>query len=705
MNAYEEAVRHLERALTIWDRVATPDQIAGTGRIELMLRASQLAEWAGDPERALALGEQARHDVDEQAASLLAATAETRIGRALWMAGRGDDAIAHLAEARRLVPSHPPSVQLAEALAEEGRALMLAGQSRQARGRLEEALELATALAAPHVEASALNSLAVVYALAGDMERGIASGRRGLAVATEFGLGVEVHRAYVNGSQALDDAGRMQEALEMGLEGIEDARRTGFDRAAGDQLRVQAAWRLARMGRFAEAEAVIKPALEAATTPFNIAASKAIAGRLAAERGEFEVAGRLLSEAWALMQRSGGFQLIGPTQAWMVSLHLWRGELAEAKRRVAEGFERVRGAEPDLIYNGELFWLGVRVHADLVAELDASGAPDQREGAEASGREVIAELDEAINETPGGAPPEAVGFRVLAEAELSRLRGQHDPAPWRAAGEHFQALEARYLVAYTQLRAAEALCVAGTAGGAHAVSRPGAARAEAEALLAAAHAAAVAMGTRPLQEMVEDIARAHGISLATRSTPPVGDVLELLVGNRHGPRPDRLLATVMFTDIVGSTALAAKLGDREWRAVLDQHDDLVRRTVSEFGGVVIQFVGDGTLSTFDSPGRAIACACALRDRVKTLGLEIRAGVHTGEIELRGPDIGGIAVHIGARVAAFAGPSEILVSQTVADAVTGSGTQFEDRGAHDLKGVPGSWNLSAVVSVGDPVGPA
>ena len=180
---------------------------------------------------------------------MLSAAAETRIGRALWSAGRGDDAIEHLVEARRLVPADPPSVQRAEALAEEAGSLMLTGRGREARCRIEEALELARALSAPQVEAKALNTLAIVYGLFGEMQLAIAAGRRALEIATELGLTREMVRAYVNGSQAIDDAGRMREALEMGLEGIEVSRRLGFDRASGDQLRVQAAWRLARMGQ------------------------------------------------------------------------------------------------------------------------------------------------------------------------------------------------------------------------------------------------------------------------------------------------------------------------------------------------------------------------------------------------------------------------------------------------------------------------
>lgn len=176
---------------------------------------------------------------------------------------------------------------------------------------------------------------------------------------------------------------------------------------------------------------------------------------------------------------------------------------------------------------------------------------------------------------------------------------------------------------------------------------------------------------------------------------PVDEVREILTGNRRGPRSERLLATIVFTDIVGSTALAADLGDARWRDLLDRHDELVRAEVKRCGGAVVKFIGDGTLSAFDGPGRAIQCACALRETVKPLGIELRAGVHTGEIELRAGDIGGIAVHIGARVASHAARSEVLVSQTVADLVAGSGIQFEPRGAHELKGVPGTWQLSAV----------
>jgi class 3 adenylate cyclase len=175
----------------------------------------------------------------------------------------------------------------------------------------------------------------------------------------------------------------------------------------------------------------------------------------------------------------------------------------------------------------------------------------------------------------------------------------------------------------------------------------------------------------------------------------LSDVEEFLTGRRSGPRIDRVLATVLFTDIVGSTERLSKLGDARWRSQLEDHNQLVRTELRRWRGREVKTVGDGFLATFDGPARAVSCAGEIVEAVKSLGMEVRAGLHTGECELRPDDVSGIAVHIAARVMDAAGPSEVLASSTVKDLVIGSGLRFADRGAHALRGVEEPWRLYAL----------
>jgi class 3 adenylate cyclase len=175
----------------------------------------------------------------------------------------------------------------------------------------------------------------------------------------------------------------------------------------------------------------------------------------------------------------------------------------------------------------------------------------------------------------------------------------------------------------------------------------------------------------------------------------VAEIEDFVTGVRPASEPTRVLATVLFTDIVGSTQLAAEMGDDHWRELLAEHFRVARRQLDRYGGRQIKTVGDGILATFDGPARAVRCAANIRDEVAQLGLRQRAGLHTGEVELDGDDIAGLAVHIGARISAMANEGEILVSGTVKDLVIGSGLEFQDRGIHALKGVPGEWRIFAV----------
>jgi class 3 adenylate cyclase/pimeloyl-ACP methyl ester carboxylesterase len=178
-------------------------------------------------------------------------------------------------------------------------------------------------------------------------------------------------------------------------------------------------------------------------------------------------------------------------------------------------------------------------------------------------------------------------------------------------------------------------------------------------------------------------------------TPALGAIIEeFLTGTRPVAASDRILATVLFTDVAASTALVAEIGDRQWRSYLDQHDAMVRTQLDRFRGREINTTGDGFFATFDGPARAVRCAQAILDSARSLGIEVRAGVHVGECEVRGNDLAGIAVHIGARVCALAQPGEVYATSTVRDLVAGSGIEFAERGRHALRGVPGEWTILA-----------
>jgi class 3 adenylate cyclase len=211
-------------------------------------------------------------------------------------------------------------------------------------------------------------------------------------------------------------------------------------------------------------------------------------------------------------------------------------------------------------------------------------------------------------------------------------------------------------------------------------------------------------GTSPTTSSAQKFVELPGTNHFAFGEPAMVDriaseIEEFLTGSRHEAEPDRVLATVMFTDIVDSTRRAAELGDRQWRTLLDRHDEIVRQQLGRFRGHEVKNLGDGFLATFDGPARAVRCAAAIAQSVQPLGIAVRSGLHTGEIELKRDDIGGIAVHIAARVADLAQPAESLVSSTVRDLVAGSGLRFEDRGRHMLRGLPEDVHLYTALPEG------
>jgi DNA-binding CsgD family transcriptional regulator/tetratricopeptide (TPR) repeat protein len=561
MHAHPEAVVHLQRALGLWPRVPEAEEVAGADRVTLLLRASENAEDAGDDALSLEFATSARRMVDARAEPLRAAAAESRIGHSLWDAGRADEALAHLAEVLTLVPEQPPSAERTRALASHARLLFLNGAFRDARGLLEEALELAGRLDDHVTRASVLNSLAIVYDQLGDRQRAIAAGREGLRLATELDDGPEMLRGYINGSQAIDNDGRVEEALALGLQGVEAAHRLGLDRAAGDQLSQQAAWRLIRLGRYAQASVVIRPAFENATLSFNLAATRSVAGFLAAVRGDFERAEALLDEAWEQMQHTGSLQLIGLALAWRITLCLWRGQLERAGRLAQEGVRRASEAEGQLIYTAELYWLAARVQADRALRAGTVGDHAEAQKAAGEAAAAAAALARAIAGYGGdGAPPEALAFELLVRAELARAGGEAPAGSWRAAAEAFGALRQASRAAYAQMREAEAIALSGAAPRSVAVP------------LRRAHAVAVDLGIAPFRAEVEELARRARVDLPDQQvdlrgaaerlglTEREAEVLALLAEGRTNRQIGQELFITEKTASVHVSRILVKLG-------------------------------------------------------------------------------------------------------------------------------------------------
>jgi DNA-binding NarL/FixJ family response regulator len=316
-------------------------------------------------------------------------------------------------------------------------------------------------------------------------------------------------RAYINGSQAIDNDGRVEEALTLGLQGVEAAHRLGLDRAAGDQLSQQAAWRLIRLGRYSQASRVISPAFENATLSFNIAATRSVAGFLAAVRGDFEHAEALLDEAWEQMQHTGSLQLIGLALAWRITLCLWEGQLERAGRLAQEGVQRASEAEGQLIYTAELYWLAARVQADRALRARTVGDRFEAGKVTKEAEAVAAKLRQTIAGYAGdGAPPEALAFALLVRAELGRASGEALAGSWRAAAEAFDALRQVSRAAYAEMREAEAMALSGATP--RSVAEP----------LQHAHAVAVDCGIAPFRAEVEELARRARVDLPDQQASP-----------------------------------------------------------------------------------------------------------------------------------------------------------------------------------------
>jgi class 3 adenylate cyclase len=272
-------------------------------------------------------------------------------------------------------------------------------------------------------------------------------------------------------------------------------------------------------------------------------------------------------------------------------------------------------------------------------------------------------------------------------------------APSKEGNEHFKQTFARYLRSAASPAAAHALGVMNTEADVRdvlpIVTTPTLLIHRTEDQDALVEGARYMAERMPNARLVELSGSDH-LPWLGESEQVLAEIEEFVTGNRSAIKPDRVLATVLFTDIVDSTARAGEVGDAEWRKLLDWHDTVSRQAIEKYRGRAIKGTGDGYLATFDGPARAIRAALEIGATAGDLGIEVRAGIHAGEIELRGDDIGGIAVHIASRVAGHAGPGEVLVSRTVKDLVAGSGLSFADRGEQVLKGIDEKWQLFAAM---------
>jgi DNA-binding CsgD family transcriptional regulator/tetratricopeptide (TPR) repeat protein len=496
--AVSDAWLQYERALEIWDRVAPAPGELPLERLEVLRRAADAALTAGEEERAINLVRDLLGRIDERDDPTRAALAYERLGRYLWIAGHDEDALPAYRRAVELMPHDPPSKELALVLAAEGQALMLCDRTSESNSRCNEALAIARAVDAEAVEAHVLNTLSGNLSRVGEFEQAIEATRQALAIARRHRLADEVHRSYINGSVALEEAGRVEESIALAWEGIASAREFGVERQWGDVLRAELADRLLQVGRWREAEELLEEVIDHSPTGVERRMAYRSLGYLRAERGEVDAAAEALRQAEEQNRRSLGSMALGPLAAARASLELWAGRPQAAAAAVSECLRRLGDGE-QVLSTARLYELGARACADL-----AGRAPgDTRTIAEqtATAQKLLERLDGRVAELTGVIPALVRASRAGCAAEGSRIGGAGDAVLWAEARQEWDRCHNRYHAAYARLREAEALFASGNDRGG------------AETLLRDAHAVAHELGARPLCRELEALARRARVEL------------------------------------------------------------------------------------------------------------------------------------------------------------------------------------------------
>jgi predicted ATPase/DNA-binding CsgD family transcriptional regulator len=494
--ALDEARLHYERALEIWDQVDLQPGEGGPAlsRLEVIRKAAEAANGTGQSERAIALARDAVAAIDERAQAAQAALAHERLGRYLWLAGRGDDALPEYRRAVELMPERPPS-ERALVLAAEGQVLMLYNRLAESNERCSEALAIARALGAQHIEASVLNTLGPLRSAAGDFAGAVEAATQGLEIAQRLGLAEEICRSYTNGSDSLHQAGRVQESIAMALDGIRWAHDFGFDRQWGAFLSAEVAGRLMQVGRWREAEERLREIVDYRPRGVTAGIAYTHLGHLLALRGEFDAAADALDEADEHVRRSSASMWLAPPGAARATLELGADRPGEARRIVRACLARIADDE-FLFFTAALYELGVRACAELAGAAPASAAAERREAGE-----ITTRMQRLIDRPAAAVPPLVSASRAACAAESSRIGGAGDPVLWSEARRHWELCGDVHATHYAAWREAEALLAGGGDRGA------------AEALVREAHDTAVSLGARPLREGLEGLARRARIDL------------------------------------------------------------------------------------------------------------------------------------------------------------------------------------------------
>jgi predicted ATPase/DNA-binding CsgD family transcriptional regulator len=497
VRALGEAWLHWRRALEIWNRLErVPDDLP-LNRRDVLRRAADAAVLTGDTSSGLRLARELLSDIDERADPVSAALAHERLGRYLWIDGCGEGSLPEYRRAVELMPAQPRTEQLARVLAAEGQALMLCHRLTESYGPCEQALAIARDIGAEAVEAHVLNTMSGNLSATGDLDRAFQSAQAALAIGQRLRLTEEIHRSYVNGSDALHQQGRTEESIAFAQEGVRSARAFGMSRNMGDFLLSEIAGRLFDLGRWSEAQAVLDDVLDRGPSGVAGAIAYLHLGRLTVQRAEFDAASRQLEEA-AELSSGGGSMWVGPQAAAEASLELWRGHPQRAVRIIEDCLAQIVDAE-HVYFSAGAYAAGARAYADLAqrAIRDEDAARRYAEHA----RRLIAQLDRGIAIMTAGVPPCVVAFRTTCAAEVARIDVPADATPWRHAQEAWDALGDPFSAAYAAWRRAEALLAAGGE------------RSPVERLLRDAYAAARDLDARPLREEVERLARRTRLEL------------------------------------------------------------------------------------------------------------------------------------------------------------------------------------------------